>query len=346
MVNTLKDLSSELGLSQTTVSRALNGFPEVSETTRQRVLAAAERLNYRPSARARSLATGRTMTIGHVLTVSGRHEMMNPVYGDFLAGASEGYQGAGYRIHLEVVPDGDQERAYRDLAAERSVDGFMLQGPVSGDWRIALLQEIGLPFVVHGRASLAGDRGYAWVDVNNREAFREGAERLLRLGHRRIGLVNGLENMDFARRRRDGYRAAIQAKGLQEDPALVAHDEMTDSFGYRAATAMLGGPNPPTAFLAASILIAMGIRRALTDQGLALGSDVSLLTHDDDLSYFRNGEGRPIFTAMRSSVRDAGRIAARLLLDQIARGAPKPVGHLLEADYIEGPTTARAPGTA
>ncbi|MEL7026435.1 MAG: LacI family DNA-binding transcriptional regulator, partial [Pseudomonadota bacterium] len=133
MAKTLKDVATELGLSQTTVSRALNGFPEVSEATRLRVLETAERLNYRASARARSLATGRTMTIAHVLTFSDKHEMMNPIYGDFIAGASEAYQQAGYHIHLAVVEDSNQEQTFRNLAAERSVDGILLQAPLYED---------------------------------------------------------------------------------------------------------------------------------------------------------------------------------------------------------------------
>ena len=81
----LKELARILGLSQTTVSRALNGYPEVSEATRARVAEAARRHNYRPNVRARALATGRAMTIGHVLPVSTRHEMVNPVFADFIA---------------------------------------------------------------------------------------------------------------------------------------------------------------------------------------------------------------------------------------------------------------------
>lgn len=337
MAKTLKDLAGELGLSQTTVSRALNGFPEVNEETRRRVLEAAERLNYRPSARARSLATGQTMTIAHVLTFSDRHEMMNPVYGDFIFGASETYREAGYHIHLAVVADGDQEQVYRNLAAERLVDGVLVQAPMTGDPRIALLSEIGLPFVVHGRASLGDDEGYAWVDVNNRKSFAAATCRLIALGHRRIALVNGPEALDFARRRRDGYEAALAEAGLPPRAGYVVHGEMTESRGYEATRAMLALSEPPTAILTSSILLALGVGRAAAEAGLRLGQDLSLITHDDDLSYLRNGTGTPMFAATRSSVRAAGRIAAELLIEQIAGGAA-PAHRLLEAEQIDGPS--------
>ena len=91
----LRELAQTLGLSPTTVSRALNGYPEVSEATRRRVEDAARRHNYRPSDRARSLATGRAMAIGHVISSHSRHEIINPVFAEFVAGAAEGYTREG-----------------------------------------------------------------------------------------------------------------------------------------------------------------------------------------------------------------------------------------------------------
>ena len=85
----LKELSEILGLSQTTVSRALNGYPEVSEATRLRVQQIARENNYSPNARARGLATGRASAIGHVIPIGLRHEMVNPIFGDFISGVGE-----------------------------------------------------------------------------------------------------------------------------------------------------------------------------------------------------------------------------------------------------------------
>jgi LacI family transcriptional regulator len=90
--------------------------------------------------------------------------------------------------------------------------------------------------------------------VNNRRAFQRATEFLLDLGHRRIALVNGLEFMDFAVRRRTGYLDALAARGLAADPALMPADEMTEVSGHRAASRMLALPDPPTAFLASSMI--------------------------------------------------------------------------------------------
>ena len=111
----LKELARKLDLSPTTVSRALNGFPEVNEATRERVAAAARRYNYKPNTRAIRLATGRAMAVGHVIPLATRHEIVNPVFADFIAGAGEVYSRNGYDMLLSVVPDDNEERVYREL---------------------------------------------------------------------------------------------------------------------------------------------------------------------------------------------------------------------------------------
>ncbi len=338
----LKELSTRLGLSPTTVSRALNGYPEVSERTRKRVEDAARRYNYSPNTRAKRLATGRAMSIGHLLPMSNEHEMVNPVFSDFIAGAGKRYAEEGYDLFLSVVRDEDEEHTYRDLAKRGAVDGVVVHGPKVNDPRIALLTELGLPFVVHGRSS-AVNADYNWVDVNNRRAFERATALLLDLGHRRIALLNGLADMDFAARRLAGFRDAFTSRGLYPDESLVSHAEMTETYGYARMMALLDTPDPPTAAIVSSIIPALGVRRALVDAGLMLGQDVSIVIHDDDLSYFRNEGQVPTYTATRSSVRDAGRRAADMLLEAIAHPNSASRHVLLEAELTLGQSTGPAP---
>lgn len=338
----LKELSTHLNLSQTTVSRALNGYPEVNEETRKRVLDAANQHGYSPNTRAKGLATGRSMAIGHVIPVSSQHEMVNPVFGDFIAGAGEAYSSAGYDMVLSLVADHDEERLYRAINAKGSVDGIIVHGPRMGEPRINLLSKLGMPFLVHGRASdVSGE--YSWLDVNNKSAFQRATEFLLDLGHRRIALINGLETMDFAHRRRAGYSEALANRGVDQDPDLMMGEEMTEIYGYRSAQELLARNTPPTAFLVSSMITAIGVRRAVQDAGLRMGQDISIITHDDDLSYLKNGEDVPIFTATRSSVRDAGRRSAQLLLDMIKNPTLAPQQLLMEAELIIGQSTGPAP---
>ncbi|SHG82723.1 LacI family DNA-binding transcriptional regulator [Cognatishimia maritima] len=338
----LKQLSELLGLSQTTVSRALNGYPEVNQKTRERVMEAARLHNYRPNTRAKGLATGRSMAIGHIIPVSTKHEMVNPVFGDFIAGTGETYSRNGYDMVLSVVADSDEEKAYRDMHRRGTVDGVIVHGPHMDDFRIQLLLELGMPFVVHGRASDIS-QPYSWVDVNNFSAFRRAANFLMDLGHRRIALINGLETMDFAYRRRRALDAALADRGLALDPSFHFQGEMTEVLGHDAMVAMLASDAPPTAVLVSSMITAIGVRRAVHEAGLKLGKDISLITHDDDLGYLNNGIDEPLFTATRSSVRDAGRRAAEMLLNMIETGATVPRTELLEADLIVGRSTGPVP---
>ncbi|MCR9157622.1 MAG: substrate-binding domain-containing protein [Rhodobacteraceae bacterium] len=337
----LKQLSEHLKLSQTTVSRALNGYPEVSENTRDRVLKAAQDLNYRPNLRAKGLATGRALAIGHVIPVSNQHEMVNPVFGDFIAGAGEAYARAGYDMMLTLVPDQEEVRAYQNIRSRGTVDGIIVHGPMINDERIALLSRIGLPFVVHGRSTDV-NLPYSWVDVNNRGAFERGTQFLIELGHKRIALLNGLEHMDFAFRRRKGYETALQVNGIPIETTLMRSEEMTEVYGYRAAKEMLSRTDKPTAFVCSSIITANGVRRAIHEAGLVVARDVSIITHDDALSYLENGDDVPIFTALRSSVRFAGTEAAEMLLSLISSPRNAPKSRLLEAELIIGRSTGPA----
>lgn len=337
---TLKELSELLGLSPTTVSRALNGYPEVSEATRKKVAAAARAHGYAPNTRARALATGRAMAIGHVIPISAKHEMVNPIFADFTAGAGEVYSRNGYDMLMSVVSDDDEEQAYRSFATKRNVDGLIIHAPTLNDARIPLLNDLGLPYVVHGRSSNA-TAPYAWVDVNNTRAFQRATELLLDLGHQRIALLNGLEHMDFAARRRAGYEAALTSRGIAPDPSLMFSGEMTEAQGHDLTRSLLARPDRPTAILVSSMIMAIGVRRGIEEMGLTMGRDVSLITYDDDLSYFRNGADIPVYTATRSSVREAGRRAAQMLID-IINGKDSPTEIMLEAELTLGMSTGPA----
>lgn len=338
----LKELSGKLGLSQTTVSRALNGYPEVSEATRLRVEAAAKRYNYRPNSRAQGLATGKAMVIGHVISSATRHEMVNPIFGDFFAGAALRCADHGYDMIFTYVDDGDEPKAYEAIVRRGTVDGIVLQAPRSDDPRISILNALGVPFIVHGRSTGVTDT-YSWVDVNNLRSFRRATEFLIDLGHRRIALINGLERMDFAKRRRDGYLEALTAAGIGSDPDLMRSAEMTEAYGYRAARDMLRLSDPPTALLVSSMISAIGVRRAIEDSGQRLGKDVSVITHDDQLSYLRDSADVPVFTATRSSVREAGEILADMLIAHINHPSKPPETRLLEAELVIGMSTGPAP---
>ena len=132
----LKQLAKHLNLSQTTVSRALNGYPEVNAETRRRVDEVARKVGYRPNPHAMRLATGRSHAIGHVLP-SDRALLIDPHFSDFIAGAGDVYSANGFDVMLHVGGSEDEQTVYRRYAQSGAVDGVVVMGPRLNDWRIA-----------------------------------------------------------------------------------------------------------------------------------------------------------------------------------------------------------------
>jgi LacI family transcriptional regulator len=335
----LKELSNLLGLSQTTVSRALNGYPEVSEATRKRVAEFAEKMNYQPNPNAQRLAMGKSLTIGHVVPVAD-HDMINPHFTDFIAGAGEVYNRRGYDMLISVVNADEQVKTYMDLVRNKRVDGVIVHGPTNDDERIAILNEMGLPFVVHGRTNDPDD-SYSWVDVNNEESFREATEYLLSLGHRRIGLINGWEHMTFAAKRRSGFEAALRSHNVEPDENLMISREMIEPNGHAAMCQFMESGRPPTAVLCSSILTAMGALRALRERDLTPGKDISVIGFDDCLSFLPSTGEDGSLTALRSGIRLAGKHCADILIDQIENDTGNR-GLLLQAEMTIGASTGKA----
>ena len=147
----LKQLSHMLALSQTTVSRALNGYPEVNEETRRRVMDAAKRHGYRPNPSARRLATGKTGMIGYVLP-TGASVDIDPHFVEFLSGLGDYARSHELDLVLSPADADDQETTYRRIVANRQVDAVYISSPRPADRRVALLNTLGIPFIVHGRS--------------------------------------------------------------------------------------------------------------------------------------------------------------------------------------------------
>lgn len=340
----LKDLAAELGLSQTTVSRALNGFPEVNEATRERVSEAALRLGYRPNVSARRLATGRAGAIGVTLPLQ-RSLHFGPHTAEFLSGISERL--AQHEIDIVVTPiDADDEvPVFRRLVASKRVDALVLSAPTPNDERIAALTELGMPFLLHGRADNV-TIPHAWLDIDNEGAFRRATSHLIDLGHRHIAMINGPEDQTFAIHRDRGYRGALTSRGLPVDPQLIAGGRFTDENGFRLAQAFLERRPRPTAFLAGSMMTALGVFRAIRTAGLELGKDVSMITHDDVFPYLNADNMVPSMSTTRSSIRAAGARIAELLLQMQEGKPPGSIHELWPVELVLRESTGPAPKSA
>lgn len=339
----LRELSRLLHLSQTTVSRALNGFPEVSEATRARVKAAADLHGYRPSAAARRLATGQSGTLGVVFPRE-RNMLGDLLFTEFLSSGVERCSELGYDITLAMARGAQTEEAvYRRAVRSARVDAMILSSPLVADPRIALLQALRMPFILHGRTR--AETPYLSLDIDNRGAFFQAAGLLCDLGHRRIALINGDTRYYYANDRDEGFRSALAGKGVAVNPALVASNNMTESHGAEEAARMLALPlqERPTAFLCSSIAQAQGVKRVLDGNGLAIGRDVSLIAHDDRLADMRAESFDPPLTATQSPIGAAGKRVVEKIIEHLREPDAPLSQEVWPVDLLVRASTGPAP---
>jgi LacI family transcriptional regulator len=336
----LKELSTQLGLSQTTVSRALNGYPEVSEETRARVKATADLLGYRPSAAARRLATGQSGTLGLIFPAE-RNNLTDLIFTEFLGGCIESASDLDYDVTLGMVRGGVSEEAvYRRTVRNARVDAMIISSPLLDDPRLALLTSLKMPFIIHGRTQTSTP--YAFLDIDNRGAFTAATRLLLNLGHRRIALLNGECRHNYATDRLLGYHDAMASQGIAVRDDYVCEAPKREAAAHQQALALLALEAPPSAFVCSSIGQAMGVMKACGETGRKVGHDIALIAHDDRLHDIRAEAFDPPLTTTQSSISDAGRriveLAVAMLRDP---SAPLP-GEIWPVDLVVRASTPPA----
>lgn len=337
----LKQLSALLELSQTTVSRALNGYPEVNEETRRRVEDAARRHGYRPNPSARRLATGKAGMIGCVIP-SGSAVDIDPHFVEFLSGLGDFARSHKLDLTLSPTSVEDELATYRRVVANKQVDAVYVSSPRPADPRISLLDQLGLAYIVHGRSEgLPFD--YPYLDIDNEGAFRAAGALLIQLGHTRIALINGETNETFAILRERGLRGALADHGLALPPSRVRSIVMTDESGYRSARELLETSPRPTAILCSSLIMSLGVFRAARDLGLDIPRDLSIISHDDVFAWLKPENFSVPLTATRSSIRAAGERIADRLAARIEGIETGPVGEIWPVDLVVRASIASAP---
>lgn len=337
----LKQLSELLGLSQTTVSRALNGYPEVNEATRERVLQAVKETGYRPNKAAQRLATGKAGSIGLVMPTAPDH-YSDVHFGEFLTGLGE--EAVRHDFHFVIMPadPNDEVGALRRLAISGNVDALFVAYMRGHDPRLPMLKSLSMPFLVHGR-SIGSEPNYPYLDIDNEAAFYDAARLLLQLGHTRFALLNGPGHLDFAIRRKNGLVAALAERGLSLPEDCMSHTSMTDELGQSAMERFLQMPERPTAILCSSTVLALGAIRAVNQAGLKLGEDISLIAHDDVLPHLRPENFSVPLTTTRSSLRAAGVRIAQRLIGTVKQAGPFPEQELWKTELIVRASTGPAP---
>ena len=324
-----KFLANELGLAEGTVSRALNGYSDISEATRARVIALAEQHNYKANQTARRLATGVAEAVAYLMPAN-TNALSEPFVSLLLEGLSQSLARRNWDllvVHASTIEE--EEQTIAKLSSSGKVSGVVISRPYKQDSRIELLQKFKVPFIVHGRSFNHGD--YAWYDVDSKTAFMDSVDHLVLLGHRRIGFVGAPTYYHFAQMRLDGYREGLISNGLNVDEALIEIAELSDDAGERAAVTMLRAQNPPTAFVCATDTQAIGALAAIRSQGLTPGLDVSVIGYDG-LAFGKHTN--PPLTTMAQPLTHSGRQIGDMLLAIIDGGNPVDYQELRSAKLV------------
>ncbi|MFL4909000.1 LacI family DNA-binding transcriptional regulator [Streptomyces sp. MMS24-I2-30] len=312
---TLRTVAAEAGVSHQTVSRVANGDPTVTDEVRSKVLAAMRRLDYRPSAGARALASGRTEVVGVVLPHNPDFAFSNDHLIRLVGGADQELAARGYGMLLSTreEPD-DAASAHRRFTRRRQVDGLLVEAGLGGE-ALPALRSAGYPTIVIGYT----DEQLHCVHPDDEGGAYAVVQHLLALGHRRIGVVGGPpENrLAMAARLRGLRRAFADARRPLPDDLMESGDFTTAS-GHAAAGRLLARPEPPTAIFAFNDGMAFGVLRRLREDGLAVPGDVSVAGFDDTAA--AELVDPPLTSVSPHSV-EVGRRAARILLD-LLEGRP------------------------
>ena len=309
-------LAKELGISTGTVSRALNGKPDVNDATRQRVLEAARRIGYAPNQAARALAQGQTNAIGFMIDLDPESATSSD---NFFMGVFDGVQSVLTQHGLDLLvlpcPSGQDHVSYLErFVTRRAFDALILASVQHNDQRIGLLQSANIPFVALGRSS--AHRDYAWIDLDFVTTVETSLQRLTSLGHRRIALTVPKGGFNFGQIFHDTYRDELQHYGIAYDPDLVFEVGRTEISGYDVMDKLLALDEPPTAILLIYELAAIGIYRRLAEAGLEPGRDFAVIGFRDDPSiHFL----QPALTCFGLSLGELGRSLGTAVLSQIPR---------------------------
>ncbi len=324
---TIEDIARHLGIAVSTVSKALNDYSDVSQETKERVLAATRELDYHPSAAARNLRRRRTDKIG--FSFSFPVSLMSDYISRLITGAVTATEQQGFNLILYPLM-ADQVKQLTQICRAREVDGLLLLGRAQMEQTtIALLQQENIPFVVVGRR--VENPEVSFVTPDHSAGALAITHHLIELGHRRIAFTTRPELGIISRDRLASYKRALSEAGIPFDESLVVSTTTEPHSGYNAINQLLDLPNPPTAIIAIHDLVALDGLQAVTDHGLRIPDDIAITGYDN---WRVSLTTKPPLTTVHPPLSEIGRRATEILVTKIADPQQPPVRVTLPVELI------------
>lgn len=321
---TLQDIALAVGVTPTTVANALKGRGNVSEATRNRILQCARELNYQPNMLARSLAQGKTYTLGFLLPT-----IANPFYPEFAEAIERTANQHGYQILLcNTLYDSVSGQQHLDRLVSRWVDGIIVMGGSMDIAPISAQFQRGLPTVLCNWQENEPVEGIPQVSADFRRAGMLAAQHLLSLGHRRMAIIVDEPQQTL---RLEGFRAVLQSAGITLDSEMIQQGHSTLESGYVATQRLLALPDRPTAIFATTDWMALGAIEAALESGLQLPQDLSIVGLDDIVV---SAHIRPPLTTVAIPKSQVAKEATELLLGLINETVHLPPPRLIEPTLV------------
>jgi LacI family transcriptional regulator len=328
---TIRELARLGGVSVGTVSRALNGYPDVSDETRARVTELARQLDYTPRAAARSLVLERSQLIGVFLeTGEGHPDLQHPFFHGVLVGLKERLGAAGFDLLLfasEASGDRVGSGSYLTRSRHHTVGGVVLMGIDPRDDEIGRLLGSEIPCVGVDIELQAPNAAHVISDNVSGAALA--VRHLAELGHRRVATITGMLETHPGRDRLRGYREGLQAQSLPYRVEYVAQGDYYFDSGKQEMQRLLALPEPPTAVFAASDLMALGAMRAAAEAGIDVPRELSVVGFDD---IFSAEHASPSLTTLRQDKHGLGVAAGDALIRRIADADEAPAVEVLPVE--------------
>jgi len=325
---TLEDIAKKAGVSRSTVSRVINDKPNVRSEVRQRVLQVIKETGYEPHAAARSLASHRSRLIGLVIPRTVHTVFSDPYFPRLTMGIAQACNQYDYTLSLFLLHTPDEERKlFARIARRGLLDGVIVQVGQMGDELICKLANTDMPFVVAGRPVNVPAASY--VDVDNVAGSYNAVSHLIHLGYSRIGTITGPLNTTAGQDRYEGYRRAVDRRGLTLNDNLVAEGDYTETGAYYAMQRLL--EQKPDAIFAASDAMALGALRAIREANLSVPGDIAVVSFDDLPPAVT---ANPPLTTMRQPVRRMGVKLMETLLDIIENGSRPPRRIIFDTELV------------
>lgn len=320
MVVTIHQVAEKLGLSITTVSRALAGHSDIALKTRQLVQQTAQEMGYTPNRAARQLRRQKADAIGYILPIEAAR-FSEPFYAEFLVGLSDETAAQPFDLLISVSAKDSQieQRIYRNWVQSQKVDGFVVNRVRRSDWRLQYLTEQHVPFAALECCDDCAAQPH--IAVDHAAGMQALVTHLAQEGYRRLGFVGGPEYLVIHAARLNGFRSALELAGLPFCPHLVEHGDLTSDGGYQAVKRMRWIPDPPDALVCIDDETAIGALHALHEMGIQVGRQVAVAGFDG-LPATRHTD--PPLTTLEIPVYEIARQLVRLLAAEMA-GKPSEV---------------------